>query len=369
MHMPGHKRNTELLSPGLPYEIDVTEIHGFDDLYEPHGILRDAAALASELYGSKEAFLLVNGSTVGILAAIGAHAKRGDMILVAQNSHRSVCNAVSLFGLTPVFLDPGTDEFSGVSRSIDPAAVEDILERETGVKLVVITSPTYEGIVSDIVSISGITKNHGVPLLVDSAHGAHLGFSGLFPHSAVREGADIVVMSLHKTLPALTQCSLLHLCGGRADPTESARLLSTLQTSSPSYVLLASIDRCLRMLAAEKETLFQEYEKNLERFYNDVKLLKNLTVLRGGADAPSPGFFGHDPGKLVIVTKKTALNGRMLAEILRSRYKLELEMACDCYAVAMTSIADSAEGFDRLAAALIEIDCDAAITEKASSFR
>ena len=356
MHMPGHKRNTELLPPGLPYDIDITEIHGFDDLHNPHGVLQETAVLAANLYGSEKAFLLVNGSTVGILATIGAHTKRGDKILVAGNYHRSVSNAAGLFGLDLIHITPETDSMSGIGCSIDPIAVESVLEKDQKIQLVIVTSPSYEGVISDIGSIAQVVHKRGIPLLVDSAHGAHLGFSPDFPKSAVTAGADVVVMSLHKTLPALTQCSLLHVCNNRANKDELARLLSVLQTSSPSYVLMSSIDRCLRLLASEKDKLFYKYEKNLCRFNEEIKALTNLSVLNHGSDPPHAGFYAFDPGKIVIVTKNTTLSGFILVEILRMEYKVELELACDDYAIAMTSICDSAEGFSRLADALVAID-------------
>ena len=351
MHMPGHKRNPEFMPSGLPYDIDITEIRGFDDLHEPRGVLLETAELASKLYGSDKAFLLVNGSTVGILAAIGALAPPGGKILVTRNCHRSVDNAAALFGLSPVCLPLATDEASGVHCSVDPSAVKSALSKDPGIGLVVVTSPSYEGVVSDIGAIAGVAHEHGVPLLVDGAHGAHLGFSARFPESPVRAGADVVVMSLHKTLPALTQCSLLHVCTERANAAEIKRLLSVLQTSSPSYVLMASTDHCLRLMASEKERLFSQYEKNLERFREQLKPLKRLNILGG-----KTGFFALDPGKIVIVTRSTALSGFELADILREEHKVELELACADYAIAMTSICDSVEGFDRLAAALLCID-------------
>jgi len=350
MHMPGHKRNSEALLPGLPYDIDITEIHGFDDLHVPRGILLETSQLAASLYGSDKAFLLVNGSTVGIISAIGALTTRGDKILIAGACHWSVTNAATLFGLIPVFLPSETDYESGVSLSIDPSAVESEIEKEQNIRLIVVTSPSYEGIVSDISSIADVSQSCGIPLLVDSAHGAHLGFSKKFPVSAVTAGADVVVMSLHKTLPALTQCSLMHVSGERVSHEEIARMLSVLQTSSPSYVLMASIDHCLRLLASDRERLFNEYEQNLEYFAREIASLKNLFVL-GNAR-----LFAHDPGKIVIVTKNTALSGFELADILRSENKIELERACAEYAIAMTSICDSKEGFTRLAKALREID-------------
>ena len=356
MHMPGHKRSAEALPGGLPYDIDITEILGFDDLHDPRGVLLETARLAAKLYGSDKSFPLINGSTVGILAAIGANAKRGDRILIAGACHRSARNAVSLFGLTPAFIPPDIDEASGIDCSVTPGAVADALEGDGGIKLIVITSPTYEGVVSDVSAIAEVAHARGLPLIVDSAHGAHLGFSEAFPESAARAGADVAVMSLHKTLPALTQCSLLHVSGRFANVTETARLLSVLQTSSPSYVLMASIDACLRLLDAEKDRLFRGYERNLERFNADIWPLKNLFTLCHGSDGPHPGFFGFDPGKIVICTKNTAMSGMELADILRADHRIELELARAGHAIAMTSVCDSPEGFSRLANALLEID-------------
>ena len=371
MHMPGHKRNPEFCQCQSPYSFDITEIHGFDTLCEPCGLIEETAELAAGLYSSRKAFLLINGSTVGILAAIGAHTKRDDKILFAESCHRSVHNAAVLFGLKPIYIPAVIDESSGVECGIAPSAVLAALESNPDIKLVVITSPSYEGVVSDIASIAGIAHEHGTLLLVDSAHGAHLGFSGGFPENAVRCGADIVVMSLHKTLPALTQCSLLHICGEQANETEINRMLNIMQTSSPSYVLMASIDRCLRLLAFDNKNLFGEYERRLNDFYNSIKGLRRLYVTQHAQwgsltialpaitqenRQPSPLPYALDPGKIVIITKDASLTGFEFADILRCRYKIELEAAHADYAIAMTSICDSAEGFMRLSAALLEVD-------------
>jgi len=181
---------------------------------------------------------------------------------------------------------------------------------------------------------------------VDEAHGAHLRFYRQFPNrDAMASGADISVMSLHKTLPALTQCALLHIRGELVDSGEISRLLSVFQTSSPSYVLLSSIDHCLRLLDSDGARLFGEYERNLVKFREDMACLRNLIAL------PS-----SDPGKLIISTKKTTLSGMDLADILYAEHKIELEMSSIDYALAMTSICDTEEGFNRLAKALTVID-------------
>ena len=358
-HMPGHKRNTTLLTEEFPYNLDITEIHGFDDLRYLKAELGEIADLAARLYKSKKAFLLINGSTVGILTGIGAFTKQGDKILFTKSCHRSVYNATDLFGLESVFLIPGIDESSDIENSVTPEMVEDALKQNLGIKLVVITSPSYEGVISDVKSITDVCHNFDVTVLIDSAHGAHLGFSKGFPDSAVSSGADVVVMSLHKTLPALTQCSLLHVCNDRVDLNKIYKLLFTLQTSSPSYVLMASIDYCLRLLDSYRDKLFSDYEKRLSRFYTNVKDMKHLSVIDPGKNnfyESHPGFYDFDPGKIVIITKNTNMSKDSIAEILRKKYKIELEITHPNFAIAITSICDTDEGFNRLANALNEID-------------
>ena len=351
MHMPGHKRNPAYMPSGLSSDIDITEIHGFDDLRDPQGVLRETKKLAAELYGSSEAFPLVGGSTLGILTAIGAHAQRGSKILADGFCHHSIPNAAELFGLELLRVVPETDEESGVPCAIPPFLVEAALKKDPDIRLVVITSPTYEGVVSDISEISKVVHSAGALLLVDCAHGAHLGFSDAFPKSPVMLGADMVVVSLHKTLPALTQCSLLHLCGERADINQVQKMLNILQTSSPSYVLMSSIDHCLRLLRENAPMLFRDYENSLLRFTALTSKLKNFSVLK-----KRPDFFDFDLGKIVIVTKNAAMSGTELADVLREDYKIELERACYDYAIAMTSICDSYDGFTRFADALIAVD-------------
>ena len=358
MHMPGHKRNTALLGEGLPYSIDITEIDGFDNLHDPHGVLLDTAGLAAALYGSRRAFLLINGSTAGILAAIRGTVKRGEKIIMARNCHKSVYHAAELNLLKTVYLMPEADGETGIGGSVTAAQVERALREHPDAKPVVITSPTYEGVVSDICAISDAAHRRGVPVLVDEAHGAHLGFSGGFPAEALKSGADLVIMSLHKTLPALTQCALAHVGGSLVDAEKIAGQLAIFETSSPSYVLMSSIDDCVRRLAAEKNALFTAYEQRMQRFDDAVRGLEKLRVLCHGADRllDHETFFRYDPGKVVICTGRTGLTGSALTALLRDRYRIELEMAYAGYAIGMTSICDPEEHVQRLADALIEID-------------
>jgi arginine/lysine/ornithine decarboxylase len=363
MHMPGHKRNTAMLGCDLPYGIDITEIEGFDNLHDAHGVLKVTADIAARLYGSRRAFPLVNGSTGGILAGVRSAVRYGDTIIVARNCHQSVYNAIELNGLRPVYLIPDIDESSGICGSIRPEQVEAALGGNPDAKLVIVTSPTYEGVVSDIKAICGIAHHHQIPVLVDAAHGAHFGFSDFFPPSPVSCGADIVVTSLHKTLPALTQCALLQVSGGLIDEDRLAQALAVFQTSSPSYVLLSSIDRCVRFLDCEKDTLFAAYEKNIRAFDKSVSKISKLKLLCHGADGGDKHehFFGFDPGKIVVSTRHTNLTGFELAQTLRAKYRIEPEMASADHVLAMTSVCDSWDALTLLIGALLDADRDAKV--------
>lgn len=354
MHMPGHKR-TDLTGADLPYNIDITEIEGFDNLHDSNGILKSLSDRCAAEYGSRHCFMLVNGSTCGIQAAVRAAVNRGDKVIVARNCHVSVYNAIEVNCLNPVYISPNADRLTGISGSITPQQVENALCNNPDAKLVVLTSPTYEGIVSDVSEIARIAHAHSVPLLVDSAHGAHLGFCDEFPENAVGCGADMVVMSLHKTLPSLTQTALLHLCSDRIDKNKIERSLSIFETSSPSYVLLASIDACMDYVENRKGE-FVKYSRLLDRFYLNIAKLNHLSVLNGKDRLRHDGFFDFDKSKLIVMTLNSSVNGLQLAEILRCEYKIEVEAVCSDYIIAMTSVCDSEHNIERFERALIEID-------------
>ncbi len=380
LHMPGHKRNSPFPWMEPLAAMDITEIHGFDNLHGAEGILREAMERMARVWGSRRSFFLVNGSTCGILAGMASLSRPGDTILMARNCHRAVYHGVELNRLRPVYLWPGTDPETGIGESIRPEQVEQAVGEHPEIRLAVITSPTYEGILSDVAAIREILHRQGIPLLVDEAHGAHLGFSPGFPSGAVRAGADLVVQSLHKTLPSLTQTAAVHVCGELADPRELERQLSIFETSSPSYLLMASLDSCVRFLEQEGLERFAAYEKRLKRLERRTAGLGSLRVLGSLAAEPPgshPGFWAKDPGKLVLLPRggrpgglpagglsagglaaggRRALGGVWLSEQLRSRFGIELEMALDRYALAMTSLCDTEENLDRLAAALEQLD-------------
>lgn len=350
-HMPGHKRTW--LPFANPYAIDITEIEGFDNLHHATGILREAQQKAAELYDTKKAYYLVNGSTCGLLAAISAAVTRGGKILVARNCHKAVYHAMYLWQLVPVYLYPKDTPY-GIQGQVTPQMVQKQLEQTPDVQAVVITSPTYDGVVSDIQKIADIVHRYQIPLIVDEAHGAHFGFSLEFPENATRLGADAVIMSVHKTLPAFTQTALLHLCSERIAENKIEQFLGIYETSSPSYILMAGIEKSLQMIEKEGKDLFVAYSRRLAGFREKTKDLKTLRVL-GPADFSKKDAFSFDPGKLLLLTGNS-MSGQKLQEILLQEYGLQMEMASGNYVTAMTSIMDTDEGFTRLSDALECID-------------
>lgn len=351
-HMPGHKRVT--LDDWNPYQTDITEIDGFDNLHHAKEILLHAQNRASQLYGSKECCYLVNGSTCGILAAISAAVKKHGKILVARNSHKAVYNGILLRELDVVYTYPEIAQV-GIQGQISATAIDDLLENEPDVEAVLITSPTYDGVVSDVAAIAEVVHKHNLPLIVDAAHGAHFGFSKGFPENPIRLGADIVIESVHKTLPAFTQTALLHICSNRVSVEKIKKYLKVYETSSPSYVLMAGIDRCISYLEAHGEEAFAGLENNLTILYDRAKQLKNLYVLQK-EDLSKEEAFDFDYSKVLIFSRHPQVSGNDLHQILLEKYHLQMEMVSGKYVLALCSVMDSAEGFQRLIEALEEID-------------
>ena len=351
-HMPGHKRK-RMAFPN-PYDIDITEIDGFDNLHHATGILKEAQERAATLYGSNRCFYLVNGSTCGLLAAISAATRRGDKIIVARNCHKAVYHALYLNQLQTEYLYPVITE-NGIQGQITAEQIEEALSVNQDAAAVVITSPTYEGIVSDVAAIAKVCHNHKIPLIVDEAHGAHFGFGAGFPENAVKLGADAVIMSLHKTLPSFTQTALLHINSGFIDEARIKRYLGIFETSSPSYIFMAGMDECVRLIAEKGDMLFKNYRQLLDDFYNKTADLKNIHVMTK-ADLKKEEAFDWDESKLVIFSGVEEMTGEMLHKLLLQKYHLQMEMVSGDYVLGMTSLMDDKGGLNRLSDALHEID-------------
>jgi lysine decarboxylase len=313
-----------------------------DNLHAPKGMLKKLQERLAVIYGADESYLLINGSTAGILAAVCTVCDESKIITVNRNAHKSVFNALALSGAWPEYIQP--DYFGdGLPGGIKP-------ERLSGITgAVFITSPTYEGFVPDVKSIASTVHARGGILIVDEAHGAHFPFHGALPSHALLHGADVVINSLHKTLPMLSQTAVLHVRGPRLDRERLRFYLQAVQTTSPSYILMGHVDYVLDMLTAE---LFNDYIRDL------MVLRKNLP--EGGINVPISlsgigrtgcrGVAATDPGKLLF-----NLNADINIDILRG-YGIEPEMVTDRHLLAMTSPADKKMGFDRLLHAVHELN-------------
>lgn len=353
-HMPGHKRNPFSLEKNLPWGMDITEIEGFDNLHHPETIIKNAQKNAADLYGSSESFFSVNGSTAALLSAISACVKPGGKILLGRNCHKSVYHGIYLRGLKSVYLYPSFIHEFHMNGGISPKDVREALKREPDIEAVLITSPTYDGVVSDVREISEIVHEKGIPLIVDEAHGAHFMFSDFFPKSAVCLGADLVIQSLHKTLPSLTQTALLHRCSERVSGKAIQKFMGIYQSSSPSYILMASIDACMDKMVTDGKEMFREFTRILEKARRRLSECKYIRLV--SPEIGSAGVFDYDRSKLIFSTRYTSMTGTELAQLLLEKYHIQVEMQTEHYVLALAAVGDSEEGFERLCRAIEEID-------------
>lgn len=354
-HMPGHKRKKEGLDFPNPFFIDITEIEGFDNLHHPQGILKDSMEWAASVYGADRTFYLVNGSTCGLLSAICGCVEFGGKLLMSRNCHKSVYHGVFLNHLQAEYIYPQIIGEYGLQGGVLAEDVSRMLISNPDIRAVLVVSPTYDGIVSDIRAIAGAAHEFGVPLIVDEAHGAHFRYGKEWPAPALEMGADIVIQSLHKTLPSFTQTALLHWKEGYADIRAIERYLHIFQSSSPSYVLMAGIENCIDIMERDGESLMASYAVSLRQLRTQLKRMRALTLV----DKEIIGKWGvqdMDLSKVVISTRGTGVDGGELDRILRDRYHLEMEMCGADYVTAITTAWDSEDGLRRLEAALLEID-------------
>ena len=376
-HMPGHKRRTGPEESFMnsctdsftnPFAVDITEIEGFDNLHHPEGILKDSMKWAADVYGSDQTYYLINGSTGGILAAVCGSVSRGGRILVSRNCHKSVYHGICLNQLKTSYVYPQEIEGLGIQGGITAEDVDRMLNRYMDTQAVLIVCPTYDGIVSDIEAIARIVHRAGLPLIVDEAHGAHFRYDAMFPVSALDLGADVVIQSVHKTLPSLTQTALLHIKCNRpdggcyADRERIDRYIHMVKSSSPSYVLMASIENSIYQM---EQTDMAPYGKQLHKLRRRLGQMRHLRLADTGLIGQA-GIRDLDISKIVVSTRGTCLypaedgltgfTGAQLDDILRREYHLEMEMCGADYVTAITTVMDSGEGLERLGDALTRID-------------
>lgn len=346
-HMPGHKRRLKTDTMREFAQIDITEIDGFDNLHDAQGILKRIQEEAAAAYGAEESFFLVNGSTAGILSAISTAVSPGGKILMVRGAHKSAYHAAYLRDLQIAYLWPGVHPLFGCNLPATAKEVEEALQQTPDVQAVFIVSPTYEGLAADVKSIAEAAHKRNIPLIVDEAHGAHLGFDGRWPESSVKQGADLVIQSLHKTLPAPTQTAILHVNGKLVDRCRLRRFLGIYQTSSPSYIFMAAMEDAIATTSANREKLFGDFWEYWKGMTESLSACRNLIFLKEE---------NSDPGKLAVMDKTGFLDGEQLYEMLLHKYHLQPEMAAGRYVLAMFTVGDTKEGYERLTKSLLEID-------------
>ena len=358
-HMPGHKRQVlgvrdfDFMDP---YQMDITEIEGFDNLHHPEGVIRESMEWAASVYGSDRTYYLINGSSCGILSAISGVVPRGGTLLMSRNCHKAVYHGVFLNSLRTKYVYPQFMEKYGVQCGLSPEKIHRMLEEDKDISAVLVVSPTYDGIVSDIESIAKICHGKNIPLIVDEAHGAHFRYGDIFPTSALELGADVVIQSVHKTLPCFTQSAILHLREGYVDRERVERYLQIYQSSSPSYVLMAGIELGIWWMEQEEgRGRMKDYSDSLLELRRELKTMKHLKLM-GREIAGLKDIFDMDVSKLIVSAKGTGISGVELCRRLREEYHLEMEMCTEDYVTAIATVMDTREGLWRLKDAFLDID-------------
>lgn len=355
-HMPGHKSNAnsfeelELIREKL-YEIDKTEVPDLDNLHSPNGIILEGQKLAARSFKASKSFFLVNGSTCGIYSMIMGVTKPGDKVIIQRNCHRSVFMAALMGDIIIRCVEPEIiDEFN-IPGGIELQALIAAMDENLDAKAVVITYPSYYGICSDMKAIVEEAHKRNMLVLVDEAHGAHLPFNNKLPRSSMELGADASVVSIHKSLPALTQASILNI-GKNIDDKGIHFMLKVFQSTSPSYVLMASIDAARSIMDSRGEQLLDKLINNIEKFHSKLSLLKNYKVLDKGCIGKA-SVNNIDITKIVIFSE---IGGRELEAKLRNEYNIQVEMSDINNVVLISSVGDAEIYFEKLYEALYNID-------------
>jgi arginine decarboxylase len=354
-HVPGHKFGQDLepmeeLFLGQVMQIDYTEITGLDDLHQPGGVIKDAQLLAAACFKADHTYFLVNGSTAGNLAMILAVCQREDILIVERNVHKSVLHGLMLAGAKAVFLPPCIDEDSGLAAGVSPADIESALTAYPQAKAVLLTNPNYYGIGTALRPIAKLVHSYSIPLLVDEAHGAHYGFHSELPESALACGADGVVQSTHKMLTALTMGAMLHVQGSLLDTDIVQQCLSMLQTSSPSYPIMASLDLSRRLMAVHGTEKIANGLEAVKWFRQEMKEMTSFAIVQ----KPLMDHTSMDPFKIAIFDRTGTLSGYHLKQELEERGCM-IEMADPKHAVLFFSLSSTRGDSERLIAAFRRI--------------
>lgn len=364
-HMPGHKGSRIYRENGYGdfldkiMDCDITEIPGADNLFQTESIIAETMEKYRRLYDAKASYLLVNGSSGGLISSILATVGRGRKLVMARNCHKSVFNALPLGDITPVYAYPDTIEEFGVLGGISAKEIADCMDENPDADAVLIPSPNYYGICSDISAIAEEVHKRGKILIVDQAHGAHLKFFSKygikgFPQAAEDAGADIVINSIHKTLASWTQSALLNVCTDQVDTNVLEDKLQTIESSSPSYPMMATLDISADLLVEKGEELMRSWQENLEMFYAEAKSIPGLVIMESDA---------LDRTKMNIDMSAYGINGNELEELLMEK-GIFLELVTGNIIMCMSGIGNRRCDYERLLEGLKAIATERKLTGK-----
>ena len=353
-YAPGHKRGRgtpKILADLLGSQVgrsDQPELPELDNLFAPQGAIKAAQNLAAEAFGAEQTWFLVNGSTCGVIAAILATCEAGDKIILPRNVHQSAISGLILSGAVPIFVNPDYDAALDIAHSVTPQAVEQALKQHPDSKAVMIVYPTYYGVCGDVRAIAHLTHDHNIPLLVDEAHGAHFAFHQELPDSALAAGADLTVQSTHKTLSALTQAAMLHCQGSRVDRDRVSKALQLAQSTSPSYLLLASLDAARQQMATQGSSLMGQTLQLADQARSRIHQIPRLSTLNPEQAGQTPGFWALDRTRLTVTVSELGIDGFRADEILHQTLGVTAEFPSLQHLTFIVSLGNTQADIDRL---------------------
>lgn len=352
--VPGHKKNPKsFLAKAMGEDIvsfDANSTKALDMLSHPVGVILEAEELLAEAYGADNAFMLVNGSTFGVQAMILSACSPKDKIIVPRNVHKSVINAIILSGATPIFLQPEIDYEYGIANGIKVENVKEAIKSNPDTKALFIINPTYFGVTSDIRKIIKFCHRRNIAVLVDEAHGAHLPFHPYLPDCAMKLGADLSTASLHKTAGSLTQSSALFHNEGLINIDKVRGTINLMQTTSASYLLLASMDIARSNLVLKGKKIFSDLLKLCTDAKARLSKIDGISIISEDYvdEKDEHGIYDFDETKFVIKVNELGLSGFMVYKIMKDEYNIQLELAESYVVLAVVGTGDTAENIDKL---------------------
>ncbi|MCD4812632.1 aminotransferase class I/II-fold pyridoxal phosphate-dependent enzyme [bacterium] len=363
-HTPGHKHGVSVPQEFRNFvgerifDCDLTLLEEVDSLHDPRGVIKEAQILAAAAYGADYAFFLVNGTSGGNHAMILSVCDPGDKIIVPRNVHRSVLAGIVLAGIEPVYVLPERDDEINMLLNVTPDTIAKAVQEHPEAKAVLITHPTYEGIGADLKSISELVHTAGMVFLVDEAHGPHLKFHTDLPITAMEAGADVCIQSTHKIISSMTQTSLM-LVRNTVDVLKLKRVLNLLTTTSPSYILMASLDLARMQMATRGKELLSVAMTLAEDARRKINTIPGLICL-GNEQVGKPGIHEMDVTKLCILVGQLGMTGHQMSQMLNQKFKIQVEYADLDKILLIVSIGNTTKDISRLTTALEAIarGCD-----------